>query len=29
MAQAGGPDGDKAAEALAAVREVLTNGVPA
>jgi alanyl-tRNA synthetase len=29
MAQAGGPDGDKAAEALAAVREVLANGVPA
>ena len=29
MAQAGGPDGDKAAEALAAVREVLTHGVPA
>jgi len=29
MAQAGGPDGDKAAEALAAVREVLAHGVPA
>jgi alanyl-tRNA synthetase len=29
MAQAGGPDGDKAAEALAAVREILVNGVPA
>jgi len=29
MAQAGGPDAAKAAEALAAVRETLTNGVPA
>ncbi|MCZ8150497.1 MAG: alanine--tRNA ligase [Roseomonas sp.] len=29
MAQAGGPDGDKAAEALAAVREVLAQGVAA
>ena len=29
MAQAGGPDASKAAEALAAVRETLTSGVAA